>query len=172
MILKSVLPVILVSFVMAFLYKASQKKPKKDGLGNIILQLPKLYYIIGVLSIVGGIGILIFVLFFTDENEIILAYLGCLSFVFIGFLLFAKGYISHIKITDLAIIETTMFGKKKEIKWNEIKDLSFGKVSLELKISSSDKNIKAHLHLIGFQELTAKLEQKTGKNKAEIGIPN
>jgi hypothetical protein len=44
----------------------------------------------------------------------------------------------------------TMFGKKKEIKWNEIRDLSFGKVSLELKIVSSDKNIKAHMHLVGF----------------------
>ena len=63
-----------------------------------------------------------------------------------------------------------MFGKQKEIKWNEIRDLSFGKVSLELKIVSSDKNIKAHMHLIGFQELVIKLESKTGKTKTEIGI--
>ena len=54
--------------------------------------------------------------------------------------------------------------------YNEIRDLSFGKVSLELKIVSSDKNIKAHMHLVGFQELVAKLEIKTGKTRTEIGI--
>ncbi len=88
-----------------------------------------------------------------------------------GILLFAKGSISNIKITDIGITETSIFGKQKEIKWNEIKDLSFGKVSLELKIVSSNKNIKAHIHLIGFQELVTKLENKTGKSRTEMGIP-
>jgi hypothetical protein len=170
MILKSILPVIVVSMVMAFLYKASKKKPKKDELGNIILQLPKLYPIIGVFVIISGIGLLIFAFFFAGENDKILASICSLIAIITGYLLFAKGYLSHIKVTDLGITETTMFGKQKEIKWNEIRDLSFGKVSLELKIVSSDKNIKAHMHLVGFQELVTKLESKTGKTKTEIGI--
>lgn len=170
MILKSILPVIIVSMVMAFLYSASKKKPKKDELGNLILQLPKLYSIIGILVIIGGIGLLVFAFFFANENDKILASICSLIAIIIGYLLFSKGYISHIKVTDLGITEMTMFGKQKEIKWNEIRDLSFGKVSLELKIVSSDKNIKAHMHLVGFQELVTKLETKTGKTRTEIGI--
>lgn len=172
MIMKNILPIIAVTILMAFLYTASKKKAKEDGRGNIILQLPKLYSIIGVLVIIGGIGLLVFAFFFANENDKILASISSLIAMIAGLLLFTKGYISHIKITDFGIIETTMMGNKKEIKWNEIRDLSFGKVSLELKISSFDKNIKAHMHLVGFQELVAKLVDKTGKTKTEIGIPD
>lgn len=59
--------------VMAFLYSASKKKPKKDKLGNLILQLPKLYSIIGILVIIGGIGLLVNAFFFANENDKILA---------------------------------------------------------------------------------------------------
>ncbi len=171
MIWKSILPVIAVSLIMAFLYSASKKKPKKDESGNIILQLPKLYAIIGLLLIIGGIGLLIFAFLTAKENDWIIAISSSLIAMFLGSLLFAKGFISHIKVTELGIIETTMFGKLKEIKWNEIRDLSFGKVSLEMKIASSDKNIKAHIHLVGFNELVTKLEEKTGKTRVQMGIP-
>ena len=171
MILKNVLPVIIVSLVMVLLFAASKKKPKKDEKGNLILQLPKLYSIIGILVIIGGIGLLIFAFFFANENDQILAIISSLVSVIIGLLLFAKSYISYIKVTDLGIIETTMFGKQKEIRWNEIKDLSFGEVSLEMKITSSNKSIKAHIHLVGFYDLVSMLEEKTGKTKIQIGIP-
>ena len=38
MIWKSIIPIIAVSLIMAFLDSASKKKPKKDEVGNIILQ--------------------------------------------------------------------------------------------------------------------------------------
>lgn len=171
MILKNILPVIVVTLVMGLLLAASKKKPKKDEIGNIILQLPKLYPIIGILVIIGGIGLIIFAFFFAIGTDQILAAICSLIALVVGLLLFAKGYISHIKVTDLGIIEITMFAKQKEIRWNEIKDLSFGKTSLEMKIKSADKNIKAHMHLIGFDELVSKLEEKTGKTRSQIGIP-
>lgn len=172
MILTNLLPVIGVSIVMAFLYAASKKKSKQDGLGNIILQLPKLYSIIGVLIIIGGLGLFLFAFFFANENDKILASICGLIAMISGLLLFLKGYIFHIKVTDIEIIETTMFGKQKKIKLNEIVGLSFGKISLELKISSPDTNIKAHMHLVRFQELVTILLDKTGKTKIEIGIPD
>lgn len=171
MILKNILPVIVVTLVMGLLLAASKKKPKKDEIGNSILQLPKLYPIIGILVIIGGIGLIIFAFFFANGTDKVLAAVCSLIAMVVGLLLFAKGYISHIKLTDLGIVETTMFAKQKEIKWNEIKDLTFGKTSLELKIKSADKNIKAHMHLVGFDELVSKLELKTGKTRSQIGIP-
>lgn len=171
MIFKNILPAIVVILVMGLLLAASKKKPKKDEVGNIILQLPKLYPIIGILVIIGGVGLIIFAFFFANGNDQILAASCSLVAITVGLLLFAKGYISHIKVTDLGIIETTMFAKQKQIEWNEIKDLSFGKTSLEMKIKSADKIIKAHMHLIGFDELVSKLEEKTGKTRSQIGIP-
>ncbi|SEA44121.1 hypothetical protein [Bizionia paragorgiae] len=171
MILKTILPVIVVTLVMGLLLAASKKKPKKDEVGNIILQLPKLYPIIGILVIIGGIGLLIFAFFFANGNDQILAIISSLVAMIFGLLMFAKGYISHIKVTDLGITETTLFAKQKEIRWNEIREVSFGKVSLEMKIESSNKNIKAHMHLVGFDELVSNLEEKTGKTRIQIGIP-
>lgn len=170
MILKNILPVIIISLVMAFLYAASKKKAKEDELGNIILQLPKLYSIFGILIILGGIGLLIFASFFAHEKDSVTAFIASLIALIAGMFVFAKGYISQIKVTDSGIIETTIFGKQKEIKWHEIIKLSFGTISLELKIKSADKTIKAHLHLVGFQELVYKLENKTGKSRYEMGI--
>ncbi|MBQ0767669.1 MAG: hypothetical protein KBT58_00145 [Bizionia sp.] len=160
------------SLVITFLYAASKKTPKEDGLGNILLQLPKLYYILGIFVVIGGIGLLIYAFVFANEDDKILATISSITAVLAGSILFAKGYISNLKVTDFEIIETTMFGHRKAIQWNEIKDLSFGKVSLELKITSHSTHIKAHMHLIGFQELLTKLEEKTGKTKTQIGIPN
>ena len=171
-ILKSILPIIAVSLVMSLLYAASKKKPKKDEVGNIILQLPKLYPIMGIIIITSGIGLLIFAFFFASASDKILASICSLIAMIAGLFLFAKGFISNIRVTELGIIETTLFGKEHVIRWNEIKDISFGKVSLELKIQSFDKNIKAHMHLVGFPELVSTIEEKTGKSKTEIGIPD
>lgn len=172
MIFENIIPVFVVSILMAYLYSASKKKPKKDGDENIILQLPKFYYLIGISVLLGGIGLFVFASFFASGNDKILASVSSLIAIITGLILFSKGYISHLKVTNIGIIETSMFGKENEIKWGEIKELSFGKTSLELKISSADKTIKAHMHLVGFQELVSKLEQKTGKTKTDMGIPN
>lgn len=170
--IKSVLPLLAVSLVMSLLYSASKKNPQKDDAGNIILQLPKLYPILGILVMISGVGLLIFAVFFASDNDQIPAILSSFIALFAGFLLFAKGYISSIKITDRGIMETTMFWQKKEILWGEINDLSFGKVSLELKICSPNNKIKAHMHLIGFQDFLVEIERYTGKTKAELGIPD
>ncbi|MGV7106099.1 hypothetical protein [Flavobacterium sp. U410] len=67
-------------------------------------------------------------------KNILPAIIGSLLTLIVGLLLFTKGYISHIKVTELGIVE---------IKWDEIKDITFEKVSLELKNNGVNKNIKA-----------------------------
>ncbi len=171
MILKNILPALIVTTVMVLLLAASKKKPKQDDLGNLILQLPKFYYIMGIFVVLGGIALLIFGFFFANENDQILANISSLIALIVGLLLFAKGYISNIRITDSEIIETTIFGKSKQIQYNEINNITFGKTSQEIKISSSNKVIKAHIHLVGIDSLISKLEEKTGKTRNQIGIP-
>ncbi|MEO8934165.1 MAG: hypothetical protein ABI295_07640 [Xanthomarina sp.] len=168
---ENIVPILIVSIIGVFLYTSSKKKPKKDGIGNIILQLPKIYSIIGFLVLTGGVGLFIFASFFADGHAKILASIFSLIAIITGLIIFSKGYISHFKVTDVGIIETSMFGKMKEIKWKEIEDVSFVNSSSELKIEGLDHTIMAHRHLVGFEELVSKLEQKTGKTRAEIGIP-
>lgn len=169
--MENILPAMVVTLVMSLLFAASKKKAKEDPEGNLILKLPRLYPIIGLIMIFGGLGLIIFALFYAQGNDIILASTACLIAMLTGLLLYAKGYISNIRVTDQGIVETTIFAKEKEIRWNEIQSISFGAVSLELKIQSSDKKIKAHMHLVGFPEFIAELEEKTGKSKTEMGIP-
>ncbi len=170
--LTNALPIIVVSIVMALLFKASKKNPKVDNEGNYILKLPKFYTIIGLFTIVIATALFIYDIFFANGEDKMIVFTIGLVLILIGLLLFSTGSISNIKLTNFAIIETNMFGKTKEIKWEDIKDVSFGKVSLELKIKSSDKSIKAHMHLIGFENLVILLEDKVGKNRNEFGMPS
>jgi hypothetical protein len=161
-----------VTIMMAMLYSASKGKANENEQGQLLLQLPKFYWILGAFMIIVGIALLIAAMFHFDSNEDKVVVL-CMSLVTLGFgyLLFGKGYISNIVISENEIIETSMFRKKTHINFNEIDNITFGKISLELSIKSKQKKIKAHIHLVGFRELVAKLSEKTGRTSIEMGIP-
>lgn len=171
MVLKNVLPAIIVSFTMVLFYVASINKTKRDDFDNPILQVPKLYSLIGASTFVGGIGLIIFSLFFAIGSDKIIAFIPGLIAICTGLWLFAKGSISHIEITDSEIVEISIFGERKEIKWNEIEEIFFENVNLELTIKGSNNHITAPMHLVGFPELVAELERKTGKTRSQFGIP-
>lgn len=83
MLLKTILPILIVSLVMAFLYASSKKKPKEDGLGNIFYN-SKLYYILGVFVIIGGIELLLFTFVFANKDDKILATISSIIAVMAG----------------------------------------------------------------------------------------
>lgn len=160
----NILPVLIVTLLMSYLYSASKKKPKYDENGNIILKLPDFYYLFGLALMIGGIGLICYVYFFDNKIEKLYGIIFSLIGIIPGVLLFTKGYLSNIIINENGITENTMFGKQNEIKWNELLDVTFGKMSQELNMKSKNKNIKAHVHLVGFPTLIEKLEEKTGKS--------
>lgn len=168
--ISTILTAVTVSVIMMLLFKASKKNAKNDGHGNIILQLPKFYWILGAFALIIGLFLLVIAIFYVgnDDRNIVLAM--SLGAILLGALLFAKGYISNIKISEESIVETSLLGKEKEIKWTEIESVSFGKVSLELKIKSNKKAIKAHVHLIGFPQLIEVVEAKTGITRQQMGF--
>ena len=171
MSLENIAPGVIISLIMALLYAASKKKPRDAGDGNFILQLPKFYAWFGMFIILGGFALVIYTFLYTRENERALAAVATFIALIVGMFLFAKGYISQIKVTDVGLIETTIFGKEKVILWGEITKVSFGVISLELTIRSADKKIKAHQHMVGFDDLVYKLESKTRKSRFDMGIP-
>ena len=166
----NILPVLIVTFLMSYLYSASKKKPKYDEKGNIILKLPNFYYLFGLTLMIGGIGLICYVYFFNNKIEKMYGLIFSLIGIIPGVLLFTKGYMSNIIVNDFGIVENTMFGKQNEIKWDELLDVKFGKMSQELSMKSKNKTIKAHVHLVGFPTLVDKIEEKTGKSIKELII--
>ena len=171
MSLENIPPGVIIFLIMALLYAASKKKPKDAGDGSFILQLPKFYAWFGFFVILGGFALVIYTFMYAPESDIMLAAVGTCIALLTGMWIFAKGYISQIMVTDSGLIETTNFGKEKTILWGEVTKISFGTISLELTIRSADKKIKAHQHMVGFDELVYKLESKTRKSRFEMGIP-
>ena len=160
----NILPVLIVTLLMSYLYSASKKKPKYDEKGNIILKLPAFYHLFGVALMIGGIGLICYVFFFNNKIDKMYGIIFSLIGIIPGVLFFVKGYISNIVLNETGITENTMFGKQKTIKWNELLDVTFGKMSQELNMKGGSNNIKAHIHLVGFPTLIEKLEEKTGKS--------
>ena len=114
---------------------------------------------------------MVYTIFYASESERALSAFGTFLILLLGWYLFAKGYMTQIKVTDSGLVETIIFGKEKTILWGEITKVSFGAISLQLTIRSADKKIKAHLHMVGFNELVYKLESKTRKSGFDLGIP-
>lgn len=171
MSIENIAPGIIISLIMALLYAASRKKPRDAGDGNFILQLPKFYAWFGLFMIMGAIALVIYTFFYARESDRGIGAVASFIALISGMWVFAKGYISQIKVTASGLIETTIFGKEKTILWGEVTRISFGTFSLELSIRSADKKIKAHQHMVGFEELVYKLESKTRKSRFEMGIP-
>ena len=171
MSLENIAPALIISLIMALLYAASKKKPRDAGDGNFILQLPKFYAWFGLFVVMGGFALVIYTFIYASESDILMGALASAIALLVGMWIFAKGYISQIRVTDSGLIETTIFGKEKTILWSEITKVSFGTISMELMIRSADKKIKAHLHMVGFNELVYKLESKTRKSRFDLGIP-
>jgi hypothetical protein len=125
MSIENIAPAVIISLIMAFLYTASKKKPRDAGDGNFILQLPKFYAWFGILMIMGGITLMIYAFIYATETDRVLATFASFIALIVGMFIFAKGYISQIKVTDSGLIETTLFGKEKTILWGEITRISF-----------------------------------------------
>ncbi len=68
-------------------------------------------------------------------------------------------------------MNTTAFGKIKTIRWSDITSISFGKISLELKIKSHNQTIKVHMHLVGFPYFINEIEANTKFTRADMGLP-
>lgn len=171
MSLENLLPGVIISLLMALLYAASKKKPRDAVDGSFILQLPRFYAWFGLFVIIGGFALVIYTFIYASESDKLLGALASIIALTVGMWIFAKGYISQIRVTDSGLIETTIFGKEKTILWSEVTKVSFGAISLELTIRSADKKIKAHQHMVGFNELVYNLESKTRKSRFDLGIP-
>lgn len=134
------------------------------------LKLPLFYSIVGA---VGLTGALIFGTseFLTRTSD---QWIGIAGFILVfGVLstsLLLAGQRYRVELTETELIQTTWLGRKRKLQWVNISKISFWEVSLELTITDGTTKIKAHSHMIGFEQLLAELEQRTNSKREEFGL--
>ncbi|MFK8010234.1 MAG: hypothetical protein AB8H03_28025 [Saprospiraceae bacterium] len=156
---------------LILIYISSKEKPKKDINGNPILRTSLIYAVIGALTTIASFGILIFGLFFHENDETLAVIIFFLMLSAFGLPLFLFGINVKLIFNNQQMKHTDMLGKIKTIKWNEIDLISFGKVSLLLKIKGNNQTINLHQHTLGFLDFVDAIETNTNYTKQSMGLP-
>lgn len=160
----------LVLLVTYFARKASLKNPVKTQDGITIFRLPKLYGIIGLISV--GIGLIPLIAGIADFSIETIKTVAFLFLLFggLGMLLVLMTWVHKIMINEESIIQKNILGKIKTVKFTEIEKIRFNKITNELIIKSSNGKIRCHENLVGFSQLVRTLVEKTDFKREEFGL--
>jgi amino acid transporter len=165
---------IVVSTAFAFLTKATGKSVETDESGKFNLRMNKLYGILGLIGLVFGLLFLIFVTLTAEPNDRGIWIGVILMFtIFWGTGIPCLMYYRNHKVTfsDNAIVATNVYGKMKEIKWNDISDIRFKALSGLLILTTQSEQIKVHRHLVGLSKFVEFIETKTKWTSEELKVP-
>lgn len=159
--------VLLITF---FARKASSKNPIETQKGITIYRLPKLYGIIGLISV--GVGLIPLISVISDFSIETLKTVAFLFLLFggLGMLLVLMTWIYKIMVSEEAIIQKNMLGKIKTVRFNEIEKIRFNKITTELIIQSTNGKIRCHENFVGFGHLVNILVKKTNFKREDFGL--
>ena len=165
------LPIIVVTALMAFLFAQSKKEIKSDEAGNLIFRLPKAYAYIGWFAILAGLAVLVFGMIYAKPEEKIWVLVASAVGLLMGWYVVVSATVAHLRLTEEAITQVTIFKREKTIVWDQISEVKYAVQRRELRIFSSNQKITAPLHLVGFPQLIKEIEVKTGESLAHLNIP-
>jgi len=156
------------SLVMAFLNKGASKNISGNHIGEFELRMNRLYQFLGFFCL-GIAAITIFATIYLQEEEILFIVICVLLFFVVLGLPCLLFYNNHKLIfNDERIIVQSWTKKLQKISWREIEEISFNKFSGYLKIKGANKEMAIHQHIVGLKQFTNKMEQRTGRNVAEL----
>lgn len=160
----------LIHTILDSAYEKSKAKPKRKN-NNLIFILPKIFGIIGWISVIPGLMVLIYGLIEYDKENFG-SQLGIFGlFGGIGLILISLRRIMKVVISKQGITKTSMIGTKRFIDWKDIKLVKYKKGAQELLIKSHDTTIRCNLYLVGFYDLIEIIEKKTRIRKTDMNIP-
>lgn len=152
--------IVIITVTISLLFKYLNSKTENvqittDEKGMMVLKLNRLYGIVGWSSVLLSVGLLILGVFLIreiDGNFFAVVFLFLLFFG-LGFPLVLAYRNIKIEVNNTTIKYFNLFNNVKEVNWNDLRQVKFGKSSLELKLITENTEVKAHLHLNGFPKL-------------------
>lgn len=164
---------ILVTLVMSYLNKNSNREIQPKNNGVFYLRLHKMYWYIGLGGIIFGIvGFVLPGLLVIDTNGWIIGlfFLSLFGGLGTACLLWYKNHKLFFDTNKIA--STSVFSRKTEMKWESIISVKFNPISGVLIFKDSNGlKVKAHLHLVGIKELLNMLEHKTVWKIKDLKLP-
>jgi hypothetical protein len=162
---------------MKILDKGISQEVNPSENGKIVLKMSKIYGIVGVLSMIGSI-IVIILAFLNGAflGEDLIYAVGIIAFFFLlGLLLVLYTRNTMVEATSEKIAYIGLAGKRKEIRWNQVKAMSFNPSSKEITLKSKSTKIKLHIHLKGIGSLIKIIEQNVdvsiyGQTFEKLGV--
>lgn len=163
-----------VSAAFAFLVKGTGKIVPKDEAGRFNLRMNKLYGIMGVVGLLVGFAFVV-VLPLTVEsidNGMTLAIaLMLLIFWGTGIPCFMYYKNHSVSFDNHSIRVTNVYGKTNEILWSDVSAIRFKALSGLLAISTGEKTVHVHQHLVGLTKFMEYIEDKTRWTRENLDVP-
>ncbi|MFA6190293.1 MAG: hypothetical protein WC711_02135 [Candidatus Staskawiczbacteria bacterium] len=148
-------------FFLSRVANERNQKPEKLG-GETILKPSRLFYYLGVLSIIIGASMWLF--FISDTNRtnqaIIVISLISAFFLLSGTYLCAYVIRYFVKYSEKGIVYRGLFGKTKEMDWSDVKKITFSDISTYLKLKNGPIVINIYPMTKGFDSFINKLKEK------------
>ncbi|MGJ8661361.1 MAG: hypothetical protein ACSHXL_04940 [Bacteroidota bacterium] len=137
------------------------------------LRLHKLYYYIGIGSVIFGcVGFILPTVLVETGDGWIVGLFFLLLFGVLG-LLCVLLYVNHSFNFNTKHLESSnILAKKKSVLWEDIESIKFNPFSgyIVFRDNKSEK-VKAHVHLVGITNLLNKMEEKTQWKKKDLKLP-
>ncbi len=162
-----------VTLSLTYLTKLTGKKVTADLNGKIELRMNKLYVIVGLISMIMGIGFALVFAFIGEFDRGSIIGLVIMLVFGLGLGLPCLIYYQNHRILfdNQSIQATDGLNKTEKIKWDDIKSIRFNHFSGKLTIKDTSKIIKLHQHLVGLSTFMKMLEERTKWTAEELKIP-
>jgi hypothetical protein len=150
----------IVGFLMSYMAVSAKKQSIIDDEGTLILRMHRAYGIIGyiLIAIFTIISVTVSLKMVDNINEFIDVAELVISLDSIGFFMVVYSRNCRLEVTKDSIRQCNVLGMTKEINWDDVKDVSFNKTAMELKLASERLSIKVHMHMTGFLDLVSFME--------------
>jgi hypothetical protein len=154
--------ILFAAFASRLVASASDKAPELIGGGRRVLRVNRGYAVMTGVGI--GMIVLLLVLAPARAGKPLKAFPGVVGIVAacvaIGLPVVLATVRVRVEFDREVIRRRDMWGKRTEIRWDEIRQVSFNKMRLELALASASRKIGLNVHMIGFPDFLEVLKDR------------
>lgn len=163
-----------VSWVLTYLNKATTKEAVANERGTFLLRMHKLYYYLGILSLLIAVVFIIVPPFVDNMDLPMISVMFIVLVIFGGIGLMCVLYFKnhYLAFNDFQVEVSNQFGKVKTVLWADFIKVKFNPtLGLLVLTSKTGEKVKIHQHLVGLTQFVKLLEAKRGWAANDIKFP-